>query len=150
MRPDTLRSLTLEPAGWGRRVLCMVYESLIVVALVLAGGLLALVLPSGAEGVDGLSRLALQVWIGGLISAYFAGCWWRFGQTLAMKTWRLVVTTQDGASLTPARALKRLLLAAMTLPVSVVWPLVDRDRQFLHDRLAGTRVWRVVAHNGGP
>jgi len=150
LRPDTLRSLTLEPAGWGRRVLCMVYESLIVVALVLAGGLFALVLPSGADGVDGLSRFALQVWIGGLISAYFAGCWWRFGQTLAMKTWRLVVTTQDGASLTPARALKRLLLAAMTLPVSVVWPLVDRDRQFLHDRLAGTRVWRVVAHNGGP
>ena len=63
MRPDTLRSLTLEPAGWGRRVLCMVYESLIVVALVLAGGLFALVLPSGADGVDGLSRFALQVWI---------------------------------------------------------------------------------------
>jgi uncharacterized RDD family membrane protein YckC len=66
-----------------------------------------------------------------------------------MKTWRLVVTTQDGAPLTLALALKRLLMAAMTLPLSVAWPLFDRDRLCLHDRLAGTRVWRIIARNGG-
>jgi uncharacterized RDD family membrane protein YckC len=34
----------------------------------------------------------------------------------------------------------RLVLAALLLPVSIVWALFDRDRQFLHDRLAGTRL----------
>jgi hypothetical protein len=26
------------------------------------------------------------------------------------------------------------------LPVSILWAFFDRDRQFLHDRLAGTRL----------
>ena len=143
MKPDVASSLQLEPASWVRRVLCMVYETLIVVALVLAGGLFAVALPSASDGVHGGSRLALQVWIGGLISTYFAGCWWRFGQTLAMKTWRLLVTSADGGPLRPHQALTRLLVASITLPLSLIWPLFDRDRQFLHDRLAGTRVWRI-------
>jgi uncharacterized RDD family membrane protein YckC len=52
-----------------------------------------------------------------------------------MKAWRIRLV---GA--TPRKALLRLLVAAMLLPVSVLWALVDRDRQFLHDRLAGTRL----------
>lgn len=145
MKAEMLARLSLSPAGWSRRVMCMVYESLIVVALLLVGGLLAVGLPSGEGGVEGLPRLALQIWVGGLIAAYFAGCWWRFGQTLAMKTWRLVVTTAEGAPLPPGRSLLRLLVAGLTLPLSIVWPLVDRDRQFLHDRLVGTRVWHIAA-----
>jgi uncharacterized RDD family membrane protein YckC len=31
-------------------------------------------------------------------------------------------------------------LAGLLLPISVVWAVFDRDRQFLHDRLAGTRL----------
>jgi len=145
LKTRTPIALGLEPAGWLRRLLCMIYEALIVVALVLAGGLFALVLPSGTAGVEGAPRLALQLWIGALLCGYFAGCWWRFGQTLAMKTWRLVLTAADGTPPSLARSLARLALAALTLPVSVLWPLVDRDRLFLHDRLAGTRVWRIGA-----
>jgi len=141
---DALSTLPLEHATWSRRLLCMVYESLIVLALLLVGGLVAVWLPASENGVEGANRLALQVWIAGLLAAYFAGCWWRFGQTLAMKTWRLVVTTADRSPLQPGRSLLRLFLAAATLPVSIVWPLFDKDRQFLHDRLAGTRVWRIV------
>ncbi len=121
----------------------MVYESLIVLAILLVGSLVAVWLPSGDNGVEGGYRLALQAWIAVLLAAYFAGCWWRFGQTLAMKTWHLVVTAADRSPLRPGRSLLRLLLAAVTLPLSILWPVIDRDRQFLHDRLAGTRVWRV-------
>jgi len=31
-------------------------------------------------------------------------------------------------------------LAVALWPLSILWALVDRDRQFLHDRLAGTRL----------
>ena len=144
MTPEALAALPLEHAGWSRRVLCMVYESLIVLALLLVGGLVAVWLPAGENGVEGGSRIVLQTWIAVLLGAYFAGCWWRFGQTLAMKTWRLVVTAADRKPLSPGHAMSRLLLAAATLPVSILWPLIDSERQFLHDRLAGTRVWRIT------
>jgi uncharacterized RDD family membrane protein YckC len=41
--------------------------------------------------------------------------------------------------------LLRLLLAALFVPtaISFIWAFFDRDRQFLHDRLAGTRLVSV-------
>jgi uncharacterized RDD family membrane protein YckC len=41
---------------------------------------------------------------------------------------------------TPRKALIRFVLAAALLPLSILWALVDREHQFLHDRLAGTRL----------
>jgi uncharacterized RDD family membrane protein YckC len=43
---------------------------------------------------------------------------------------------------TPRKALLRFLLALLLVPtgISILWSLFDRDRQFLHDRLAGTRL----------
>ena len=45
-------------------------------------------------------------------------------------------------SVSPRIALTRLLLAFLFVPtgISILWALCDRERQFLHDRLSGTRL----------
>jgi uncharacterized RDD family membrane protein YckC len=72
-----------------------------------------------------------------VFAAYFLWSWLRGGQTLAMKAWRIRLV-----DVTPARALMRFALAVLLVPtlISIVWSLFDRDRQFLHDRIAGTRL----------
>ncbi len=59
-----------------------------------------------------------------------------------MKTWRIrLVRAADGGAVNPGRAAHRFVLALLgTLAAGLgfAWALVDRDRQFLHDRLAGT------------
>ena len=62
-----------------------------------------------------------------------------------MKTWRMRVVTEDGEPLSPGRAFRRYLLAipGMLSGISLLWPVFDKERQFLHDRLAGTRIVRV-------
>src|SRR5687767_9903912 len=90
---------------------------------------------AGGVIVDGWQRTALQLYLGAVFAAYFLWCWLRGGQTLAMKAWHIRIV-----DVTPGRALLRLALAAALLPVSIAWALFDRDRQFLHDRLAGTRL----------
>ncbi len=72
-----------------------------------------------------------------MFASYFLWCWLRGGQTLAMKAWHIRLI-----DVTPLKALTRLVLAAVLVPtgISLVWSLFDRDRQFLHDRLAGTRL----------
>ena len=84
--------------------------------------------------------MELQLFIAVVFAAYFLYCWLRGGQTLAMKAWGIRL-----AQVTPARAVLRFVLAAILLPstISFIWVFFDRDRQFLHDRLAGTRL--VVA-----
>jgi uncharacterized RDD family membrane protein YckC len=113
-------------------------------------------------------RQPLEVWLFFVVGIYYIWCWTHGGQTLPMKTWRMRVVTKEGAPLTPWRALARYLFAwlwfvpglaiasamdaqgwMLVLPPAVnfvVWAataLFDKDRQFLHDRLAGTRL--VVA-----
>ena len=86
-------------------------------------------------------RPLFQLYLLAIGGAYFVYCWSHGGQTLPMKTWRFRVVRADGAPLSTARALHRFALALLgflALGLGFLWALVDRDRQFLHDRLAGT------------
>ncbi|GBG01009.1 RDD family protein [Azospira sp. I13] len=74
---------------------------------------------------------------------YFCWFWLHGGQTLAMKTWHIRLTGSDGRAVRPLQALLRYLLAWPSLllgGLGLLWCLFDKDRQFLHDRLAGTRL----------
>jgi uncharacterized RDD family membrane protein YckC len=78
-----------------------------------------------------------------VLLVYFIGFWSNGGQTLAMKTWRIRLLTNEGLPVRPAQALLRFLLCWPSLVlggVGIVWALVDRDGQFLHDRIAGTQI----------
>ena len=124
-----------------RRAAALVYEALLVAALAMVATALALplVLP-----FDPLWRRPLiQLVMLAAISLYFVYCWTRSGQTLPMKTWRLRLVTATGRPLTTRDAWRRVLLATLSVGAAgcgYLWAAFDRDRQFLHDRLAGTRI----------
>lgn len=78
-----------------------------------------------------------------LLMVYFVWCWLNGGQTLPMKTWKLRLVNADGSPLRPLQAVLRYLAAwpsILLLGAGIMWALVDKDRQFLHDRIAGTRI----------
>lgn len=77
---------------------------------------------------------------------YFIWFWTHGGQTLAMQTWKIRVVTVDGNTLDKRKAITRYLIAVigiMLFGIGILWALIDRDHQFLHDRLAGTRIIRI-------
>ena len=110
-------------------------------------------------------RLAL-FWITfSVLAGFFTWCWSRGRRTLAMKTWRLRLVRADGSPLPPRTALLRYLAtwigpllavlayallsphgagahATWLVALGFLWAFIDRDRQFLHDRIAGTRIVR--------
>ena len=115
----------------------MVYEALLLFAVAFFAAWVFFFASGGRDATAGGMRHLLQLFIGLFFAAYFLWSWLRGGQTLAMKAWRIRLI-----GVTPARALLRLILAAILVPtgVSVLWALFDRDRQFLHDRLARSRL----------
>jgi uncharacterized RDD family membrane protein YckC len=123
-----------------RRLASMLYEFFGMFAI----GFLATWLFQFAAGtlvLEGWRRHLLQLFILGVFAIYFLWCWLRGGQTLAMKTWRIRVVAKDGhRPLAPAAALARFFYALLLVPtlIGICWAMVDRDRQFLHDRLAGS------------
>ena len=91
----------------------------------------------GGDATQGALRHELQLFIGAVFAGYFLWCWLRGGQTLAMKAWKIRLV-----DVTPGRALVRFLFALVFVPtgVSILWAIFDHERQFLHDRLARTRL----------
>jgi uncharacterized RDD family membrane protein YckC len=78
-----------------------------------------------------------------VMGIYFVGYWHSSGQTLAMQTWKLRLSSPDGHAPSLARLIIRYVLAWPSVGyffAGLIWALFDRDRQFLHDRLAGTQI----------
>jgi uncharacterized RDD family membrane protein YckC len=116
----------------------MGYEAVLLFAVAFFAAWMFYFASGGADTTHaGWARLELQVLIALVFAGYFLWSWLRGGQTLAMKAWKIRLV-----EVTPKRALLRFALAALFVPtfISVLWSLLDRDRQFLHDRLAGTRL----------
>lgn len=99
----------------------------------------------------------------GVSGAYCVGLWSGGRRTLPMKTWRIGLRTRTGLSVAPKAALARFLAcwigpalavagysalqpagagrwALLLLVLNYAWAFFDRDRQFLQDRIAGTRL----------
>jgi uncharacterized RDD family membrane protein YckC len=136
-------SLPPGPAvpGFGRRLLSLVYEALLAFAVAFLAGIAFYVATEGSPA--GKSRLLFQVALFLTLGVYFVACWSRGGRTLAMQTWKMRVVRRDGASISVGRAAWRYALAwisLLSLGAGFLWAYLDRDGQFLHDRLAGTRI----------
>jgi len=146
-----------------RRLLSMTYEAMLLFAVVFVADYLFDTITQSRSGL--MLRHARQGWLFVVVGAYFIWFWLHGGQTLAMKTWRIRLVGRDGGAVDPARAVVRYLLlwifvlptlalvvatgvgqwgvvaalaAAIALPP--LYALVDPDRQFVHDRLLGTRL----------
>ncbi len=91
-------------------------------------------------------RPLFQFYLLVIMGGYFIWFWTHGGQTLAMQTWKMRLVSADGSGLTKKQAITRYLLALIGIFLfgsGIIWALFDRDHQFLHDRLAGTRIIKI-------
>ncbi|MDY0331612.1 MAG: RDD family protein [Thiomonas sp.] len=150
-----------------RRLACLTYEGLILLglSLVTAAVTLWLLHLLGLQQTSATHRVALQITEFVVLTGYGAGFWSGGRQTLPMKVWKISLVTRSGAPLGLGRALWRAVLswlwvvpalalaAALHLsPGETGWALaagillwagtslLRKDRQYLHDVLAGTRL----------
>lgn len=141
MNPSQTEITSANHAGIARRLASFAYDALLIVALVLVMTFPFVGMTGGK--VSAGSRYVLQLYLLAICGAYFVWFWRNGGQTLPMKTWHIKVVTQSGARLSWTVAIKRYLYAvagSFALGITYFWAIFDRDRQFLHDRLAGTRI----------
>jgi uncharacterized RDD family membrane protein YckC len=127
--------------GIGRRLASMFYESLLLIGVLAALFVLPNFILATASGII-LPRPAIRVYIFLIFALYFLWHWRGGGQTLAMRTWKLQIVSRNGDVPSLLQLALRYVLAwpSIGLGVGILWALVDRDRQFLHDRLAGTKI----------
>jgi len=144
----------------------MVYEAMLLFGIVFVFGSIFDVATQSKSAL--MLRHGRQAWLFFVIGIYFVYCWSRSGQTLAMQTWKIRVADLDGSKLPLVKAIVRYFLAWMWfIPAMALdyqfelkeWPMIivvclgmsgwaltyrfDKDGQFLHDKLAKTRLVQV-------
>jgi len=143
---DVASAPTIVHAGVLRRFGAALYDSLLLLALVMVVTALLLFLTGGkAVTVNdyGVWGYAYRVLLVLLVIGFFGVFWTLKGQTLGMLAWRLRVERESGSLLSWSDALKRLAAGCLSwgvLALGILWILVDRDRLAWHDRVTHTRV----------
>lgn len=127
--------------GIGRRLASMFYEFLLLIGVLAAALVLPFWLLALVTGIV-LPSPVIRVCTFLILAFYFIWHWRGGGQTLAMRTWKLRIATRTGSTPTLQQLALRYVLAwpSIGFGVGILWALFDRDHQFLHDRLAGTRI----------
>ncbi|WP_426102610.1 RDD family protein [Massilia sp. TSP1-1-2] len=149
-----------------RRLICLVYEAFLVVAVLALAMTVFLMAVKGYTGPFVEHGPKFVIFLGA--GAYFIHSWSGSGFTLAMKTWRIKVVHIGTARVPFRNAAVRYVFswgwmlpggliyqalgyhdrawAAMSLSMLAgicIWAataFLDKDRQFLHDKLARTRL----------
>lgn len=172
-QPSSLPAAAIRPpAGLARRWGAVVYEGLLLTAVLLVAGFA--MLPLVNPGLPGPSPTASQLYLlpagsrafllfyyVAVTGVYYLAFWTGGRRTLPMKTWGLALMQANGRDVDLRHAIMRFLggwlgpaagLAAyglwgrwglVLLLANFGWAWLDPDRQFLHDRIAGTRIVRA-------
>ena len=153
----------VTPSRW-RRFACMMYEGVLLFGVVFLGAYLFDTLTQSRSGL--MFRHGRQVWLFLVIGLYFVLCWRKGGQTLPMKTWNIKLTEASSDRIPSVGRLIYRYVLAWPIPLAgaylvhlaaaatgysstdllivfapftlFLWTFIDRDGQFLHDRIAGT------------
>ena len=135
------------PAPFMRRIMSLVYDALLMLALwfMTTLSLILLTKPwTGQDSIQGAHRIYLYLLLFVVTLVFFSAFWRHNGQTLGMQAWRIRVDSVDGRALSWRQSLLRFLLAWGTLGIGLLWALFDPRKKALYDRLSGTHlIWLI-------
>jgi len=141
---------SLPNAGFGRRLGAMIYDALLVIALVMSLLLIAVALSNGF--IDSAYSQPLTIVAS---YAFFAFFWLRNRQTLGMLAWQLEIQPNsvagpNGDPVIPPLTLTMITLrfvgacaGAIALGIGYLWILIDQQNRSWSDLLSGTRIVQV-------
>lgn len=129
----------LPQATLMKRLLAWLYDALIVIALWLVSGLIAVGLSGGSVANSFLTQSVVIIVIGG----YFVISWSRLGATAGMRAWRLELVSTNDSRLSASQALIRLawcIVLGAPLLLGLLTAMFYDDRRPIYDRVSNTRV----------
>ncbi|NVK22930.1 MAG: RDD family protein [Kangiellaceae bacterium] len=140
--------IVTTPAPLSKKLGAWLYDILITIAIWFLWGLFTFPLIRWILGVDDMSAdtewknsLTYQIYSllpTLLVITYFVGSHVRFGQTVGMSAWKLMVVQDNGKPITLGKALPRALLSI--LGIGMLFSVFNSKKLGWHDLATGTRV----------
>lgn len=153
----------LERATLSRRLAAMFYDTLLCIALMFVTTGIYMMISKALIGSDAYKAMneSGQTIHDPLLSSvlfvtlfvFFGFFWTKTGQTLGMQVWHLRVQSNDGYSLSWVQALKRFILAGVSIAcfgLGYFWMFLNKDRNTWQDIFSDTRVVRIPKRSHDP
>ena len=143
MSPKNKKDKTGIPCGLGRHLLVMLYDGVVIIALLMLATSLAMLAGAGNHTAmqDPLyTAYLLVVWF-----VYLVWCWRRGGMTLGMRAWHVCISDESGGCPGWRSCAIRFLVSILSVAVvglGFIWALFDSEKRTWHDKASGTRLTR--------
>jgi len=143
MFPGNNKTASGKPCGLFRRLLIMLYDAIVVIALLMLATAVAMLAGMGNQTAlhdPAYTAVLALIWF-----FYLVWCWHKGGMTLGMRAWRVCITDERGGlpgwKHCAVRFLVSILSAALA-GLGFAWSLIDQKDRTWHDMASGTSLLR--------
>ena len=143
MSANSKKNKNGTPCGLGRHLLVMLYDGVVIIALLMLATSLAMLAGTGnytAMQDPFYTAYLLMVWF-----IYLVWCWHKGGMTLGMRAWHVCITDESGGCPGWRPCAIRFLVSILSAAVAglgFIWVLFDSEMQTWHDKASGTQLKR--------
>lgn len=131
------------PCGLLRRLAIMLYDALVVLALLIVATALAML--AGFESATALQDWGYTLYLLLVWFLYLAWCWRKGGMTVGMRAWRVRIRDTEGNLPGWWHCMVRFItsfLSAAVAGAGFIWSLFDSRKRCWHDMLSRTLLVR--------
>jgi uncharacterized RDD family membrane protein YckC len=140
---DDTMSTAVEPCSLIRRLLIMIYDTVVIVGLLILTAILALLAQQGER--KAFEDPAYTAFLAGVWFLYLGWCWTKVGMTVGMRAWRVQIVDEDGSRPGWRKCIVRFVfsvISALALGAGFWWSLADPQKRCWHDIVSHTRLIR--------
>ncbi len=130
---------SLSTAGFFRRLAALLYDLLLLVALLFFAT--ALLLPFNAGEAFTRDQIFYPIYLLVVSFLFYGWFWTHGGQTLGCRAWKIKVLTLNQQPINWQQALVRFISALLCCGLGFLWILVDKKRRGWHDYFSKTTVF---------
>lgn len=131
----------LPHCGLGRRLAAILYDSLLLAAILFMASLPATPMLGEAPSIAAIMLFRFYLLL--VIFAFFAWFWSHGGQTLGMRAWRIRLQSRTGRPVTLWQLMLRFIVATfswLVFGLGFLWSLIDKEKLTWHDRYSMTEL----------
>ncbi|MCP4045521.1 MAG: RDD family protein [Gammaproteobacteria bacterium] len=128
-----------------RRLLAMLYDTIILLGLLMLAS--AVALPFGNTEKVALHDFWFTLWLLFVCFAYLGGCWRHGGMTVGMRAWRIRLVSDNDQPVSWPRCFLRFFVGVLSVSafgLGILWALVDKKNRGWHDLAARTLLIKQV------
>ncbi len=132
----------ISKPGFLRRLTAIVYDLLLLIAVLFVAT--ALALPLNAGQAFTAQQFFFPLYLLMVSFLFYAWFWTHGGQTLGLRAWKMKVLTQDKQPISWKQALLRFTVAIVSwgfFGLGFWWILIDKNQRSWHDHLSKTALF---------